>query len=795
MKEKAREIVSKMTLNEKASLCSGADTWRTKPVKRINFPQILMTDGPHGLRKQIGKADNLGVNISSPATCFPPAATTANSFDRELLSEIGAAIAEEALSEKISVVLGPGVNIKRSPLCGRNFEYFSEDPYAAGELGTAIINGIQSKGVGVSLKHFAANNQEQFRMVGNSAIDERALREIYLAAFEKAVKLAKPWTVMCSYNKINGSFASENKRLLTDILRGEWGFDGVVVSDWNAVNDRAAGVSAGLDLEMPASGGFNDKIVAREVKRGNLEEKTLDKSTERLVELVLKSQENLRENYEFDAEAHHKLARKAQAESAVLLKNDDNLLPLKKGAKVAVIGQFAKENPRYQGAGSSRINPLKLDNTYDELIKLGVEAIYYGGENPEEITQLAAKADVVLVFAGLTDDYESEGFDRSTLALPAAHNAMIEAAASANPNTAVILQCGAPVAMPWLTKIRGVLLAYLGGQAGGGGIADILTGAVNPSGKLAETFPLAIEDTPCYGNFSNGDLSVEYRESVFVGYRYYNKIDKPVLFPFGFGLSYTNFEYSDFSADENSASVTVTNCGNLAGAEIIQLYVSAPENSKIYRPAAELKNFEKIFLQPGESRSISFALDRRSFAYYNQAAGKWAVGSGEYVLSAAASSRDIRCSAKVKIAGDGKENLLKNQQNTIFYNLPQSGQLNVPDSDFETIYGGKLPPRRRAANAPLDTNCTLEDVKHKRLGRLMQKIITKKTNDIYGATYDGQTIDEGFRRMTEATQMETPLRAYSMMSEGLMPPARLDGLLLIMNGKIFRGLLKLFRTI
>jgi beta-glucosidase len=768
---KAKEIVSQMTLSEKASLCSGFDTWHTEAIERLGVPPLMVADGPHGLRKQIGRTDNMGVNISAPATCFPPAATTANSFDRALLREIGVAIGEEALAAQVSVVLGPGVNIKRSPLCGRNFEYFSEDPYLSGELGAAIINGIQSQGIGTSLKHFAANNQEQYRMIGNSAIDERALREIYLSAFEKIVKTAKPWTIMCSYNKVNGTFASENKQLLTDILRGEWAFDGVVVSDWNAVNDRVAGVAAGLDLEMPASGGFNDRLIARAVKRGELDEATLNATTERLVELALKSRENLKSSFPFDAETHHKLARRAQAESAVLLKNDGDILPLKAGAKVAVIGEFAK-TPRYQGAGSSRINPLKVDNTFDELIKLGVDANYCDSESLDDVRKLAGNSDVVLVFAGLPDEYESEGFDRTSLALPEAHNAMVRAAASANPNTVVILQCGAPVTMPWSDSVRGILLAYLGGQAGGGGIADILTGAVNPCGKLAETFPLALENTPCYGNFSNGDLSVEYRESIYVGYRHYNTFDMPVAHPFGFGLSYTTFEYSGFSANAATASVTIANCGRVAGAEIVQLYVSGAKSSKIYRAAHELRGFEKVFLQPGESKTVTFTLEARAFEYYNRKAHAWTTEGGEYTISFAASSRDIRGTVAVDIAGD----------------TSYAEQL-----DFDKLYGAELPPKRRAPNEPIHANCTLDDIKDKRLGRLMHKIIAKKTDEMYSNPDNNN--DEGFKRMAEATQLETPLRAFGMMSEGLLPPARLEGLLLIMNGRLLKGLLKLFRAI
>jgi beta-glucosidase len=643
----ANEVMAKLTLEEKASLLCGKNFWQLKGIERLGLPPVFVADGPHGLRKQTDTPDHLGIHGSLPATCFPTACAVACSFDRRLASEIGKAMAEEALEQKVSVILGPGVNIKRNPLCGRNFEYFSEDPYTAGEMGAAIIDGIQSKETGTSLKHFAANNQEKARFYNNSVIDERAFREIYLAPFEKAVKKARPWTVMCSYNRINGVQASKNKLLLTGILRDEWGFRGLVMSDWGATSNRVDGVDAGLDLEMPFSGFWNEKQIVRAVRKGTLPAETVDKATLRAVELILKARSALDAHVDFrcDMTAHHALARRASAESAVLLKNESaepggtspsaksGVLPISPGQSIAVIGAFAK-NPRYQGAGSSRVNPASLDNAFDALRGLGADAEYAAGYalGPEstdiggaliaEAVLLAGKKDAAVIFAGLPDEYESEGYDRTDMDLPKSHNELIEAVAAANPNTVVVLQLGSPVIMPWASKVRAILVAYLGGQAGGGGIADVLLGRVNPGGKLAETWPLSLAGVPSYRYFG-GDKVTEYRESIFAGYRYYDTAGAEPAYPFGHGLSYTGFTYSDLRLNQSrfkpgetvTAGLTVHNSGNYDGAEIVQLYIEREGDSKIFRAKKELKGFEKVFLKSGESTDVNFTLDDRSFAY------------------------------------------------------------------------------------------------------------------------------------------------------------------------------------
>ncbi|MDR3174844.1 MAG: glycoside hydrolase family 3 C-terminal domain-containing protein, partial [Treponema sp.] len=746
-KEAIAKIVEQLTLEEKASLCSGKDFWTLKAVERLGLGSIMVTDGPHGLRKQAGNSDHLGINQSVPAACFPPACASSCSFDRELLRELGAAMGEECLQEQVAVILGPGVNIKRSPLCGRNFEYFSEDPYLGGELAAALIGGVQSKGVGTSLKHYAANNQETRRMTSNSVVDERAFREIYLAGFEKAVKKSQPWTVMCSYNLINGIYASDNKRLLSDILRDEWGFKGLVMTDWGAVDDRVQGILAGLDLEMPGSGGINDAKIVEAVKSGLLDEKLLDKAVLRIVELILKSRENAKPGYAYDAAAHHQLARRAAAESAVLLKNEGKILPFGGGKSLAVIGAFA-EKPRYQGAGSSKITPFKLESPLDELRAAGLPVEYApgytlgpAGSKPDakliaEAAALAGKKDMAVVFAGLPDEYESEGFDRSSLDMPQSHNELIEAVAGANPNTVVVLLLGAPVILPWASKVKGILLLYLGGQAVGGAAADLLSGVRNPGGRLAETWPLRLEDNPSCHYFPGGSKTVEYRESVFVGYRYYNTVDKPVAFPFGYGLSYTGFEYSDLklsrgefkAGDELELSVTVKNTGNRSGAEVVQIYV-APQSSKIFRPRAELKGFEKIRLEAGESKTLSISLDTRSFAYYHPLDQVWALEGGSYSILVGANSRDIRLRQSVTVAGDGREASLAALKDKApeYFALASGKDTGIDNKDglvisgasFEAVYGRPLPPAERLPGEPFTLNSTIGDIKDTPAGQAL----------------------------------------------------------------------------
>ncbi|WP_123041138.1 beta-glucosidase [Cohnella candidum] len=663
-----KSLIAQMTLEEKAGLCSGLDFWHTKGVGRLGIPSIMLTDGPHGLRKQNASADHLGLFDSVPATCFPSAAGLASSWDRDLIRKVGVALGEECQAEDVAVLLGPGANIKRSPLCGRNFEYFSEDPYLSSRMAAGHIEGVQSQGVGSSLKHFAANNQEHRRMTGDSVVDERTLREIYLASFEHAVKEAQPWTVMCSYNKVNGTYASENRYLLTDILKDEWGHEGFVVSDWGAVNERAEGLAAGLELEMPSSGGAGDRKIVEAVRSGKLLEDKLDRAVERLLKIVFMAVDRKKEGATYDAEAHHALAREVARESMVLLKNDDGILPLRKGGKIAVIGEFAVK-PRYQGGGSSHIKPTRLEDIRDEIAKsagAGAQVTYSQGYDLKsdvsdealaaDAKKAAAAADVAVVFAGLPDHYESEGFDRTHLSLPANQIELIRTVAETQPNVVVVLSNGAPVEMPWIGSVKGLLEAYLGGQALGGAIADLLFGDANPSGKLAETFPKRLEHNPSYLNFPGEGDRVEYKEGLFVGYRYYDAKAIEPLFPFGFGLSYTTFDYSNLVIGGNAIrddqeveiTVDVRNAGNRAGKEIVQLYVRDVQSSVI-RPLKELKGFAKVELQPGEKKSVSFTLDKRSFAFYDVSLKDWRVETGDFEILVGRSSRDIVLSSLISV--------------------------------------------------------------------------------------------------------------------------------------------------
>ena len=663
MKRDVKAIIREMTLEEKAGMCSGKDFWHLKGVERLGIPEVMVSDGPHGLRKQAEEADHLGLNESIKAVCFPTACATACSFDRDLLEEMGERIGDECQAEDLSVILGPAVNIKRSPLCGRNFEYFSEDPYLASQMAAAHIKGVQSKNVGTSIKHFAANNQEHRRMSCSSEIDERTLREIYLAAFETAIKEAKPDTVMCSYNRINGEFASENHWLLTEVLRDQWGFEGYVMSDWGAVNDRVKGLKAGLELEMPGSGGNTDKEIVEAVKNGELEEAVLDRAVERILNIVFKFTDNRQEG-KFDLEEDHKLAAKIAGESMVLLKNE-GVLPLPaQGKKIAFIGKFA-ETPRFQGGGSSHINSFKITSAL-EAAKEVAEVTYAQGYDVKEdvidqamldqAVETAKEADVAVIFAGLPDAFESEGYDRTHMRMPDCQNTLISEIAKVQENVVVVLHNGSPVEMPWADQVKGILEAYLCGQAVGQAEVDILFGKVNPSGKLAETIPYKLSDNPSYLNFPGDGQKVEYKEGVFVGYRYYDTKEMPVRYPFGYGLSYTTFEYSDLQlssdkikdTDKLKVTLKVKNTGNRAGKEIVQLYV-ADKTGAASRPMKELKNFVKVELQPQEEKTVEMELDKRSFAWYNTDIHDWYAASGEYEILAAASSRDIRLKKTVYV--------------------------------------------------------------------------------------------------------------------------------------------------
>ena len=658
-------ILKEMTLEEKASLCSGNDAWHTTPVERFDIPEIMVSDGPHGVRKI--KDETALMNQAIEAVCFPSACATACSFDRELLSSMGKALGQTCKAEKVAVLLGPGCNIKRSPLCGRNFEYFSEDPYLASQIASAHIKGVQSMGVGTSLKHFACNNQETRRMTCSANMNERTFFEIYAAAFEGAVKDAKPYTIMCSYNRINNVYSSENKFLLTDVLREKWGFEGLVMSDWGAVNDRPEGIRAGLDLEMPSSHGVNDAKIVESVKNGTLDEALVDKAARNVLELVNKTEHISAGNETWDKENQHQLARKIASECAVLLKNDGSLLPLDSSKKIAFIGDFAQA-PRYQGGGSSHINSFKVTSAID-AVKEFCEVEFAKGYDSStdkveeeliaEAVECAERNEIVIIFAGLTDIYESEGYDRKHMRMPDNQLVLIDRICELCNNVAVVLHNGSPVEMPFESKVKSILEMYLGGQAVGGATCDILFGKVNPSGKLAETFPVKLSDNPSYLSFPGEQDDVQYREGIFVGYRYYDHKELKPLFPFGHGLSYTTFEYSDLKLsssainadDELTISVVVKNTGKVDGKEVIQLYVSDKESSVI-RPVRELKDFEKVSLKAGESKKVMFKLNRRAFAFYSEAAHDWIVEEGDFIISVGSSSRDIRLSDEVFVSSD-----------------------------------------------------------------------------------------------------------------------------------------------
>ena len=664
------KIMKELTLAEKAYLVSGNSSWTVGRIEGAGIPEIFVSDGPYGLRKQ--ESDTAEIYDSIDAVAFPTSAATASSFDKDLMFEIGTALGKECQAEDVAVILGPAVNIKRSPLCGRNFEYISEDPYVAGEMSAALINGVQSQDVGTSLKHFAANNQETERMYASSDMDERTLREIYLAGFETAVKKSDPWTLMCSYNRINGTYASENKWLLTDVLRDEWGYDGLVMSDWGAVSDRIKGIAAGLDLEMPGSGGVNDARIVEAVETGKLAEEDLDKAVRNVLNLIEKYHSKKREEV-FDREKDHEIAVHAEEESIVLLKNDD-VLPIKAEEKIAIIGGFA-DNPRFQGGGSSHINAHNIVSAVSVADSFGsftyTEGFPYDGdqmsdEMKNQAVEAAKNADKVVVFAGLPDAYESEAYDRSHMRLPECQNFLIDELLKLSKPVIIVLHNGSPVEMPWADYVDGIVEAYLGGEGVGEAVMKVLYGKVNPSGKLAESFPKKVEDNPSYLSYLGQNHRCNYSEGIFVGYRYYDTKKMDVLFPFGFGLSYTTFNYSnlkvsvggssvsgavDINADKITVSVDVTNTGNMAGKEIVQLYISDKTKAAI-RPVHELKGFEKIALNPGETGTVSFELDKRSFAWFNEAISDWYAAGGEYVIEIGKSSRDIVLTETIEVKGD-----------------------------------------------------------------------------------------------------------------------------------------------
>lgn len=778
-------LLKELTLEEKCALLSGAETFKTRGMPKHGIPQIWLSDGPHGLRKQAGESDHLGLNPSVPATCFPTASAVANSWDAALGEEIGAALGEEAAAQEVSVLLGPGLNMKRNPLCGRSFEYFSEDPYLAGKLAAGYIRGIQSKGVAACPKHFAVNSQETRRMASDSVVDERTLREIYLTGFEIAVKEGHPRSIMSSYNLVNGTYANENKHLLMEILRGEWGFDGAVITDWGGSNDHALGVKNGSTLEMPAPGGDSVRELLAAVESGKIAESDIDARLSELLPLVFDTKAALdAAPRAFDAAAHHALARRAAEESLVLLKNEGALLPLAAGTKVAVIGDFAK-NPRYQGAGSSMVNSTQVDVLLDKLIDSELNVIGYqqgfdrhgkpDAALQKSACELAAQADTVVLCMGLDEIAESEGLDRSNLRLAQNQVELLQAVATVNPKIVVVLYSGSVVETPWLDNCQALLYAALGGQAGAGAVADALIGKVNPCGKLAETWPLTYADVPSAADFATRRKTVAYREGLYIGYRYFTTAEKAVRFPFGYGMSYTTFAYSDMAADEQGVSLTVTNTGSVAGTEIVQLYISK-KDGQIFRPVKELKGFARVTLAPGEKQRITITLDDKAFRFRNVKADRWEIEGGEYELLVGASVEDIRLCEKITVHGTATVHPYEDKGLDCYY---KGDVLRVSDADFEKLLGHPLPKGK----TKIDRNLTLGELNHARspLGWLVWLVLTILLDVSY---------KRGKPDLNILFQYNMPLRALAKMTNGAISMGMVDGIVMELQGFWIIGLVR-----
>lgn len=788
------KILSEMTLEEKASLCSGLTFWRTKQIDRLGVPSVWLSDGPNGVRKE--KAAS-GTNVMRPAeiaTCFPTAVTMASSWDLDLIEEVGEALATESKALQVTTLLGPGVNIKRSPLCGRNFEYFSEDPFVSGKMGVAFVKGVQDNGVGVSLKHFAANSQEYLRMSSDSIVDERTLREIYLPAFEMVVKETQPLTVMCSYNKLNGEYLSDNKRMLTDILRDEWGYENIVVSDWGAVNDRVAGIKAGMDLEMPGNKGMNDRNIVKAVNNGSLAIEDLDKVVLRMLKFAYECKEKETTTVEQNLVGHHKLVRKVAANSAVLLKNDNNTLPLAKGKNIAVIGALAK-TPRYQGSGSSHINPPKTVSFVDAMKQENERFEYADGYKIKgdgykkslikKACKVAKDKDVVIVFIGLTDSYESEGFDRDHLELPKSHVILMEELSKVNKNIVVVLSCGSPVKVDvWENKAQSIINMYLGGQAVGEATYDVLFGNVNPSGKLAETFPCENKDNIVADYYRMGPRSVEYREGIFVGYRYFDTVNKPVKYPFGYGMSYTTFEYSNYKLSSKSikqgekliVSVDITNTGSVEGAEVVQVYVKDIV-STTFRPNKELKGFAKVSLQPNQTKTIEIQLDDRSFSYYNTAINDWHIESGEFEIMVGASIADIKFSEIVQVESANPNAPVPDYRATApcYYDIANGKeQSQIPAEQFEVLYGKALPDNSPCVKGTLTLNNSLKQVSCSAFGKFLYSMFVFGSKIVAIGTENPDMITKSVKDM--------PLRSLSGFTGGFLSQMTVEGIVDMCNG-------------
>ena len=781
---KHEELLLKLTLEEKAALLSGKTVWQTRDIPRFKIPSVFLSDGPHGIRRQAGSGDHLGLNASLKATCFPTAAAIANSWDPELGEEIGKALGEEAASQNVNIVLGPGLNMKRSPLCGRNFEYFAEDPYLAGKMAAAYIRGIQSQGVYACPKHFAVNSQEERRMAMNAVVDERTLREIYLTGFEIAVREGNAKAIMTSYNEVNGEYANENKKLLLDILRKEWGFDGLVVTDWGGSNDHVKGVMCQSDLEMPAPGLDSARELVTAVNEGRLSMKDIDLCVDHVLDAVLDLKQKAEEKKSvFDEKAHHALARKAAAESAVLLKNEDNILPLKPGTRIALIGDFAFV-PRYQGAGSSMVNPFNVESMEQLIDEYDLQVIgkahgYTRNGEPDadlekEALEAAAGADVVLYCFGLDEVSESEGKDREHMRLPQNQLRLLNELVKVNENIVGILSAGSSIEMSWQYDLKSILHSYLGGEAGAGAILDILTGKINPSGRLAETYPLRYEDTPAFQYYPASERTSEYREGPFMGYRYYDTSMVLFRYPFGYGLSYTEFAYSALEVDEKGVQLTVTNVGERDGAEVVQLYVGFPD-SVVFRPQKELKGFQKVFLKAGESKRVHIPFDDKTFRYWNVKTGQWEIEEGEYLLMVGASVSDIRLSGKLWVAGTTKEIPYEKKKLPSYY----SGRIsNVGAEEFEVLLGHPVPDGKWKGELGInDAICQMYYAKS-RLARLVYRILTDKIKKSEG---------KGKPDLNLLFIYNMPFRGIAKMTGGAASMEMARGIVDMVNGKWLSG--------
>ena len=779
------EILQKLSLEQKCALLSGKNTWQTQDYPKQGVPAIWLSDGPNGLRKQAGAADHLGLNPSVPATCFPTAATMANSWDPALGEEVGQALGEETAANRVNVLLGPGLNVKRSPLCGRSFEYFSEDPYLSGKMAAAYVRGIQGNGVAACPKHFAVNSQELRRMASNSVLDERTLRELYLTAFEIVVKEAYPKSIMSAYNKVNDTYANENHHLLVDILRKEWGFDGTVVTDWGGSNDHVEGVKNGSTLEMPSPGLGGARKLLKAVAEGSLTEQEIDLRVDELLELVLSTTEAMEKApRSFDEKAHHELAQRAAAESIVLLKNEGGVLPLKHGKKVTLIGDFAL-TPRYQGAGSSMVNPTRVDSLKDameaaELDMVGYCAGYERSGKPnkaylEEAVSQAKMADVVILCIGLDESSESEGLDRTHIGIPAVQKQLLDAVTAANPNVVAVVSAGSVIETDWVEQCKAVVHGYLGGQAGASAMLEVLTGWQNPCGKLAETIPLRYEDTPAARYFPGKGQNAEYREGLYVGYRYYETVDKAVRYPFGYGLSYTTFAYSDLKVNADHVTFTLTNTGKRDGAEVAQLYVAKPD-ATVFRPAKELKGFAKVFLKAGESKAVTIPLDDKAFRYWNVLTDRWEVEGGSYQLLVGASVQDIRLSAELALPGTGAPDPYAGKD-LAHYRTAHVQE--VSDAEFEALLGRSVPKETTA----IDRTMTLGELHHSR-SPLCWLIAGVLTLLLRAGEKNGKP------NLNILFQYNMPLRGLAQMTNGMIGDETVDGLVLEAKGFWVIGILR-----